>query len=74
LASDLLLVPRDLVEYVICHDLVHLRVPDHGKGFEAMINGYMPDWQERERRLAAWALGELTHNGRRAGHVASDSQ
>lgn len=56
LASDLLGLPQDLVEYVICHDLLHLKIPDHGKGFRALMNAYMPDWRDRERRLAAWMV------------------
>lgn len=57
LASDLLDLPPDLVEYVICHDLLHLKIPDHRKGFRALMNAYMPGWQERGQRLAAWTLG-----------------
>ncbi len=57
LASDVVNLPPDLVEYVICHDLLHLKVPDHGKGFRALMNGYMPDWQDRQVRLAGWVLG-----------------
>jgi len=58
LSADLLRLPRDLVDYVICHDLVHLRVPDHGKGFRALMGCYMPDWQERQRRLARWVIAD----------------
>ena len=54
LSADLLELPWDLVDYVICHDLVHLRVPNHGKGFRALMSCYMPDWREREQRLARW--------------------
>ena len=63
LASDLLQLPRDLVEYVICHDLVHLRVPDHGKGFQAMMNAHMPDWRERESRLSGWVVAAIRPSG-----------
>jgi hypothetical protein len=52
-AEDLLALPVDLVEYAICHELLHQRLPDHGKGFQAMLAAWMPDWQERERRLMA---------------------
>lgn len=69
LASDLLDLPRELVEYVICHDLVHLRVPDHGKGFRAMMNGYMSDWKERESRLAAWIWASDHGTGTRGGET-----
>ena len=54
LSSDLLRLPRDLVEYVICHELVHLRVPEHSKGWQALMGAYLPGWRERERRLAGW--------------------
>ena len=43
-------------EYVICHELVHRRVPEHGKGWQALMGTYLPDWRERERRLAGWVL------------------
>ena len=51
LARDLLILPPDLVEYAVCHELLHSRLPDHGKGFRAMLAAWMPDWRERERRL-----------------------
>jgi hypothetical protein len=56
LSADLLHLPHDLAEYVICHELVHLRVPEHGKGWQALMGAYLPDWREREHRLAGWVL------------------
>ena len=43
-------------EYVVCHELVHLRVPEHGKGWQALMGAYLPGWREREQRLAGWVL------------------
>jgi hypothetical protein len=54
LSDDLLRLPRDLVEYVVCHELVHLRVPEHGRGWQTMMGTCLPDWRERELRLAGW--------------------
>jgi len=54
LSTDLLELPRDLVDYVICHELAHLIIPNHGKGFRALIGCYISDWEARERRLARW--------------------
>ena len=54
LSADLVRLPSDLVDYVICHELVHLRIPAHGKGFRALMGCYIPDWEARERRLARW--------------------
>lgn len=48
---DLLNLPRDLGEFVIVHELVHLLTPRHGKVFKSFMYAYLPDWEERERRL-----------------------
>lgn len=55
LSADLVQLPSDLVDYVICHELVHLKVPNHSKGFRALIGCYIPDWEARQLRLARWA-------------------
>ena len=57
-ARDLLTLPRELVEYAICHELLHQRLPDHGKGFQAMLTAWMPDWRERERRLMVQGISQ----------------
>jgi len=59
LSAALLHLPRDLAEYVVCHELVHLRVPEHGKGWQALMGVYLPDWREREHRLAGWVLRSI---------------
>ncbi len=46
-------VPLPLAEYVICHELVHLRVFGHGKDFKALMSAHMPDWRERAAALDA---------------------
>lgn len=51
--SALLRVPAPLAEYVVVHELVHLRVFNHGKDFKAMMSHYLPDWREREKALEA---------------------
>ncbi len=56
LAADLTRLPRRLVEYVTFHELLHLRVPAHNKLYYLLLRQAIPDWQERERELARWAL------------------
>jgi predicted metal-dependent hydrolase len=46
------LVPR-LVEYVLAHELAHLREPNHGKPFWELLLRAMPDAQDRKAQLAA---------------------
>ena len=51
LAYDLLNMAAELVDYVIVHELLHLKIPDHGRGFQAMMSAWVPDWMEMERGL-----------------------
>lgn len=51
--SALLRVPEALAEYVVVHELVHLRVFNHGKDFKALMSAHLPDWREREVALEA---------------------
>lgn len=56
LARDVLQLPRPLVDYIICHELVHLQVPHHNRLYRLVLSRYIPDWRERERELGRWAL------------------
>ncbi len=56
LNSDLLALPRDLGEFVIVHELVHLLTPTHGKVFKSFMYAYLPNWEERERCLQRYAM------------------
>lgn len=51
LNTSLTWLPRPLAEYVILHELVHLRVFNHGKDFKALMSRHMPDWQARDQAL-----------------------
>lgn len=42
-ARDLLDKPEEKQKEVIIHELLHLRYPDHGKMFKAMLNKYLYD-------------------------------
>jgi len=48
---ELLDLPRELGEFVIVHELVHLLAPNHGKVFKSFMYAYMPDWEKREAAL-----------------------
>lgn len=51
LNSELVAMPRELGEFVIVHELVHLLAPGHGKLFTSFMSAYLPDWEARERQL-----------------------
>ena len=39
------------IQYVILHELTHLKYPNHSKEFYDFLTIHMPDWQERKRQL-----------------------
>lgn len=43
--------PSVCVEYVITHEICHLKHPNHGPEFFQMLGGFMPDWQKVKQRL-----------------------
>lgn len=36
-------------EYIVVHELCHLRVQNHGADFQALMDQYLPDWRERRK-------------------------
>lgn len=57
LDTGLLQLPRQLGEFVIVHELVHLLCPQsrHGRVFKAFLSAYLPGWQQQERDLQRYA-------------------
>lgn len=49
--TELARKPRDLVEYVVVHELTHLQAHDHGPHFQALMDARLPDWRARRNRL-----------------------
>ena len=44
---------RECVEYVVVHELTHLKAHGHGAEFMSLMDARLPDWRERRRRLNA---------------------
>ncbi len=43
--------PLVCLDYVILHELCHLKVHGHGPAFWALVGTYMPDWKARKKLL-----------------------
>ena len=47
----LALYPPECLEYVVVHELCHLKERGHGPAFQALMTRYLPDWRERRAKL-----------------------
>ena len=54
LNTELFNLPKELTEFVIVHEVIHLLVPNHGKLFKGFMSAYLPDWEERQNRLKSF--------------------
>lgn len=50
LASDLVRRDKAFQDFVIVHELLHLRVATHGRLFRALMSAHVPRWREMETR------------------------
>ncbi len=44
-------LPMSLVDYVIAHELAHIRVSGHGVGFWRLLGHALPEWADRRDEL-----------------------
>lgn len=47
----LMLYPIEAIDYVVVHELAHIKHHNHSKDFYALIYQYMPDYKQREKML-----------------------
>lgn len=45
LAHDLLLRESTFQDFVIVHELLHLRISNHGRLFKTLMTAYVPNWR-----------------------------
>ncbi len=51
LNTELVKKPKDLLEYIIVHEMVHLIEPTHSERFIALLGEHYPSWREARNEL-----------------------
>jgi hypothetical protein len=52
----IMLLPDDLIDYIIVHELAHVKEKNHSKAFYAVVASYIPDYKDRQKRLRRWSV------------------
>ncbi len=51
LNTELVKKPKDLLEYVVVHEMLHLIEPNHSERFVALLERHYPTWREARAEL-----------------------
>jgi len=62
LNTELVKKPRDLLEYVVIHEMLHLIAPTHSERFMMLLNEHFPAWREARAELNELPLGAAEWN------------
>lgn len=49
--TELLAKQRKISDYVIVHELLHMKVPNHGKLFKSLMYAFIPDWEDLAKEI-----------------------
>jgi predicted metal-dependent hydrolase len=60
LNTELVKKPKDLLEYVVVHEMLHLIEPTHSERFLALMSRHCPAWREARAELNELPLGAAT--------------
>ncbi len=55
--TELAKKPKDLLEYVVVHEMVHLIAPTHSERFVALLSKHYPSWREARKELNELPIG-----------------
>jgi len=59
LNSELIKAPSHCIDYVVMHELCHVKYRGHDKRFFELLSKVMPDWKKRKARLERLSAGFL---------------
>ncbi|MBU0477731.1 M48 family metallopeptidase [bacterium] len=49
--AELLSKHKKFADYVIVHELLHIKVPNHGKLFKSLMHAFIPEWENLAKEI-----------------------
>ena len=62
LNTELVKKPKDLLEYVVVHEMLHLMAPTHSQRFLELMSKHYPAWREARAELNELPLAAVSWN------------
>lgn len=59
LNSSLIKAPKDCIDYVVLHELIHFKYKNHTNEFYRLLDILMPDWRDKKKILDEVVVREL---------------
>ena len=56
LNTALAMLPRELIEYVIIHELSHIKHKNHSKNFWSLVERYIPKYKQHRKELRKYEI------------------
>ncbi len=51
LNTTLIRAPKECIDYVVTHELCHLKYPNHSPGFYKLLDSVLPEWEKIKHKL-----------------------
>lgn len=60
LNSNLLKLPKDIIDYIIIHELCHLKIDNHSYRYWQLVRKHMNNYDEKKKRIEKYGNDVLT--------------